>query len=175
MVVKEDTASVEALKAANIALQTKDKQIESLTRALLERETQLKYTKSELMEARKDLQSKELLLQDAFNKLSKAAVERQQLRDQLILSEQELQQRLEEVMCWSDGLSELNSIVDSIDSHTADNNNDSSQAVAAAPQMQNNESSAENILFKILQLSEDMVKVAKEDEKQLLSDQQQLQ
>eukprot|EP01023_Acetabularia_acetabulum_P015126 TRINITY_DN1733_c0_g1_i3.p1 TRINITY_DN1733_c0_g1~~TRINITY_DN1733_c0_g1_i3.p1 ORF type:complete len:284 (-),score=60.96 TRINITY_DN1733_c0_g1_i3:1742-2593(-) len=188
LVVKEETTAIDtyALETANLALQTKDKQIEALKRVLLERETQLKYTKSELMEARKELQSKEQLLQDSFNKLSKAAVERQELRDQLILSEKELSNKLEEVMSWSDGLSELNTIMESIDAET--NSTIGSNGVSEPPStlnqhsngntilsQENDENSAENILLKILQLSEEMLQVAKEDEQFLLAERKQLQ
>eukprot|EP01025_Chloroclados_australasicus_P059381 TRINITY_DN7505_c0_g1_i6.p2 TRINITY_DN7505_c0_g1~~TRINITY_DN7505_c0_g1_i6.p2 ORF type:complete len:283 (-),score=31.90 TRINITY_DN7505_c0_g1_i6:427-1200(-) len=174
-IVKTETEQSAALKAANFSLQAKDKQIESLKRALLERETQLRYTKSELLEARKDLQAKEQSLKEMFEQLSTAANERQELRNQLIASEQELEQRLQEVMSWSEGVEQLNEILESTEVEN--------EKIAAgtleicptqSPPTESNTHEVEkqylDIFHKIYELSEQMVKQAKEDEKRYLQD-----
>lgn len=112
---KDNRALKEDLLKAKADLSVQAQEVQDLRSKLADRDRSLQLTKAELIETRIHLQEKELLLQEAYERLRKATHERSEYRRYLSEAERELRTTRSELIEWSHGLMELKNVMDGLD------------------------------------------------------------
>jgi len=103
------------VKQSEKVIRQKDSEIAGLKGMLQQKEMQVVAARSELVDARVQLQEKDGALQSALEQLTSAARERSQLRKDLIGAQTELMETRGEIERWTIHLNQLKAVMDSVD------------------------------------------------------------
>jgi len=103
------------LRQSEKVLRQKDTEISGLKGMLQRKEMQVVAARSELVDARVQIQEKDVALQTALEQLTCAAKERSKLRQDLIGAQTELMETRGEIERWTVHLNQLKAVMDSVD------------------------------------------------------------